>query len=79
MMKNQSIIESWKGSDWHTGSSGLTSNRVIPEHMTHRIMSAWILDISSEGKSTTPLGNLFQCMVTRTMKKFFFIFREDFL
>ena len=45
----------------------------------HRILSRWVLNISREGDSTTSLGSLFQCSVTLRGKKFFLMFRWNFL
>ena len=36
----------------------------------HRVSSRWVLNISREGDSTTPLGSLFQDSVTLRVKKF---------
>jgi len=45
----------------------------------HRTLSRQVLNISKEGDSTTSLGNLFQCSVTLRGKKFFLMFRGNFL
>ena len=45
----------------------------------HRTLSRQVLNISREGDSTTSLGSLFQCSVTLRWKKFFLIFRRNFL
>jgi len=45
----------------------------------HRTLSRWVLNISREGESTTSLGSLFQCSVTLRGKKFFLMFRQNFL
>jgi len=45
----------------------------------HRTASRQVLNISREGESTTSLGNLFQGSVTLRGKKFFLLFRWDFL
>ena len=45
----------------------------------HRWVSRQALDIFLEGDSITPLGNLFQCSVTLTIKKFFCMFVWNFL
>jgi len=42
-------------------------------------LSRWLLSISREGDSTTSLGSLFQCSVTLRGKKFFLMFRWNFL
>ena len=42
-------------------------------------MSRRVLNISREGDSTTSLGSLFQCSVTLRGKKFFLMFRQNFL
>ncbi|KAJ7417752.1 hypothetical protein WISP_62774 [Willisornis vidua] len=44
----------------------------------HKVASRRFLNVSSEGNSTTSLGNLFQWSVTRTLK-FFLIFWWNFL
>lgn len=45
-----------------------------------RIVSRWLFNISrEEGDPTTSLGNLFQCSVTPTVKKFFLLFRWNFV
>jgi len=43
----------------------------VPYHRSHKYTSRWVLNISIAGDSTTSLGNLFQCSITLTMKKFF--------
>ena len=45
----------------------------------HRTLSRRVLNISREGESTTSLGSLFQCSVTLRGKKFFLMFRRNFL
>ena len=45
----------------------------------HRALSRRVLNISGEGDSTTSLGSLCQCSVTLRGKKFFLIFRRNFL
>jgi len=42
-------------------------------------LSRQVLNISREGDSTTPLGSLFQCSVNLRGKKFFLMFRRNFL
>ncbi|XP_068775232.1 uncharacterized protein [Struthio camelus] len=49
------------------------SSRVIWSILP-RIASRRVLNISSQGDSTTSLGNLFPCSVTLTGKKFFLVF-----
>jgi len=44
-----------------------------------RTLSRWVFNISREGDSTASLGSLFQCSVTLRGKKFFFMFRRNFL
>ena len=44
----------------------------------HRTLSRQVLNISRE-ESTTSLGNLFQCSITLRGKKFFLMFRGNFL
>ena len=45
----------------------------------HRTLSRQVLNISREGDSTTSLGSLFQFSVTLRGKKFFLMFRWNFL
>lgn len=44
-----------------------------------RAMSRWLLSISKAGDSTVPLGNLFQCPVTLTVKKCYLMFWQSLL
>ena len=53
--------------------SRVTYNRL------HRTSSRQVLNISREGDSTTSLGSLFQGSVTLRGKKFFLLFRRNFL
>ena len=45
----------------------------------HRTASRRVLNISREGDSTASLGSLFQCSITLRGKKFFLMFRRNFL
>jgi len=45
----------------------------------HRTLSRRVLNISREAESTASLGSLFQCSVTLRVKKFFLMFRWNFL
>jgi len=45
----------------------------------HRTLSRRVLNISREGDSTASLGSLFQGSVTLRGKKFFLMFRQNFL
>ena len=45
----------------------------------HRTSYRQVFNISREGDSTTSLGSLFQCSVTLRGKKFFLMFRRNFL
>jgi len=45
----------------------------------HRTLSRWVLNISREGESTSSLGSLFQGSVTLRGKKFFLMFKWNFL
>jgi len=45
----------------------------------HRTLSRQVFNISREGDSTTSLGNLFQGSITLRVKKFFLMFRWNFL
>jgi len=51
----------------------------VTQRRLHRNLSRRILNTSREGESTTPLGNLFQCSVTLEEKKFFLMFKRNFL
>jgi len=42
-------------------------------------LSRRVLNISREGESTASLGSLFQCFVTLRVRKFFLMFRCNFL
>ena len=62
------------------GSSSPTPCRSrVTYSRLHRTLSRWILNISREGDSTTSLSSLFQCSVTLRGKKFFLMFRRNFL
>lgn len=52
-------------------SSGPTSLLQAQSSQSTGLVSRSFLNISSEGRSTTSLGNVFQCLVTWTVKKFF--------
>ena len=45
----------------------------------HRNLSRQVLNISGEGDSTASLGSLFPCSITLRRKKFFLMFRRNFL
>ena len=45
----------------------------------HRTASRRVLNISRDGDSPTPLGNLLQCSITLRGKRFFLMFRWNFL
>jgi len=50
----------------------LNSNPLLkqePHNRSHRSVSIWLMNISTEGDSPTSLGNLFQCSITVTVKK----------
>ena len=51
----------------------------VTQSRLHRTLSRRVLNISREGESTTPLGNLFQSSVTLRGKKFFLMFSWNFL
>ena len=53
-------------------------SRVIYSRL-HRTLSRQIFNISREGDSTTSLGSLFQGSVTLRVKRFFLMFRRNFL
>jgi len=44
-----------------------------------RSSSRWVLNIAREGDSAIPLGSLFECSVTLKVKKFYLVFRWNFL
>ena len=46
---------------------------------SHRQASRQVLNISIGGDSTTSLGNLFQCSITLTVKKFYHVLVWNFL
>ena len=53
--------------------------KAVNQSRLHKKASRWVLNISVEGDSTTSLGNLLQCSVTLTEKKFFCTFVFSFL
>lgn len=59
------------------GPTSLLMQGYLRAHDTG-IHPEWFLNISIEGNSTNSLGNLFQCTVTHTVKKFCLIFRWNF-
>ena len=64
---------------WYQWEGPLESNESKPcsGRVTHskspRTVSSWVLSISKDGDSTSPLVNLFQCSTTLTVKKVFFL------
>jgi len=64
------ITESQNGRGW---KGPLWQSRL------HRTLSRRVLNLSREGDSTASLGSLFQCSVTLRGKKFFLMFRRNFL
>ena len=71
-------VRGWKGPLWFIKSNRPCQSRVTYSRM-HRTLSWRVLNISREGDSTAPLGSLFQCSVTLRGKKFFLMFRRNFL
>ena len=61
----------------HLGQPSCQS--MVTQSRLHRTLSRWVLNISREGDSTASLGSLGQGSVTLRVKKFFFIFRRNFL
>ena len=62
------------------GSSSPTPCRSrVTQSRLHRTLSRRVLSISREGDSTTSLGSLRQGSVTLRVKKFFLMFRRNFL
>jgi len=54
----------------HTRAEATSGDCPVPPHV--RQTHTWLdLDISKEGDSTLPLGNLFHCLTTLTVKKDF--------
>ena len=53
--------------------------RRVTQSRLHRNSSRQVLNISTEGESTTPLDSLFQCSISLRAKKFFPVFRYNFL
>ena len=51
----------------------------VTQSRLHRTLSRWVLNISREGDSTTSLGSLCQGSITLRVKKFFNVFRGNFL
>jgi len=51
----------------------------IPCNISHEYAFRWALNISIEGDSTNSLGNLFQCSVAFTIKKFFCMLVQNLL
>ena len=51
----------------------------VTQSRPQRTLSRWVLNISREGDSTASLGSLGQGSVTLRGKKFFLIFRRNFL
>ena len=67
------------GSDLCGSSSPTPCQSRVTYSRLHRTLSRWVLNISREGDATTSLGNLFQCSITLRGKKFFLMFRWNFL
>ena len=51
----------------------------VTQSRLHRTLSRRVLNTSREGDTTTSLGSLFQCSITLRVKKFFLMFRWNFL
>mgnify|MGYP001852408091 CR=1 FL=1 len=66
----------WKGPLLITESN--SPAEAVPYSRLHRKMSRWVLNIS-RGDSTTSVGSFFQCSATPKVKKFFLMFRWNFL
>lgn len=73
-------ITGWLGLEWTSG------DHLNPTIKAGSARTGWtgsnprgVLNISMEGDSTIYLGNLFQCLVTLKVKKFFPIFRWIFM
>ena len=69
MDMNQRIVG--VGRDLKRSLSPTPLLKPVPYNRSHRSASRRVLNISTEGDSTSSLGNLFQCSVTLTKKKFF--------
>ena len=67
------------GRDLCRSSSPTPCRSRVTYSRLHRTLSRRVLNISREGDSTTSLGSLFQCSITLRGKKFFLMFRRNFL
>ena len=67
----------WQGPLWVTQSNPLPKQGHPQQAAQHRVQAG--LEFSREGDSTTSLGSLFQGSVTLGVKKFFLMFRRNFL
>jgi len=63
---------------WGSPSPTPYRSRVTQSRL-HRTLSRRVLNISREGDSTATLGSLGQCSITLRGKKFFLMFRRNFL
>lgn len=57
---------------WKSSTPNPCSGRVSYRRLL-RVMSTWVLNISKAADSTTSLGNWWQCLITLTEKKSFFL------
>ena len=67
------------GRDLCGSSSPSPCQSRVTQSRLHRTASRQVLNISREGDSTTSLGSLFKGSVTLRGKKFFLMFRRNFL
>ena len=67
------IIESQNCGDWKGPQETIKANpllKQVPCSRSHRKASRQVLNISIKGDSTSSLGNLFQCSIILTVKRF---------
>jgi len=72
-------IESLNGWGWKASLEFNLSDLPYSSTATYSQLSRQLLSISKDGDTTTSLGNLHQCLVTLTIKKYFLVFRGKLL
>lgn len=73
VIENHRITEWVRLEETTVGNLVQSSCSSVIQSTWHRIVSRRVLDISSEEDSTSSMGNLCQCLVTQTGKKFYLI------